>query len=133
MAAASGASDLELTQLRWAIDASLRAAEKQAETGTQPGPSGTSAGREAAEVAAAGGGGDGGRAANPKHWGVDGGVDEVEAAHSPNPNPNPNEVEAAQSLWLAESLAASAKDAQRASTVPRMPRASANACPAHQP
>ena len=90
VAAASGASDLELTQLRWAIDASLRAAEKQAETGTQPGPSGTSAGREAAEVAAAGGGGDGGRAANPKHWGVDGGVDEVEAAHSPNPNPNPN-------------------------------------------
>ena len=76
---------------------------------TQPRPSGKTAGREAAEVAAAGGGGDG-RAANPKHWGVDGGVEEVEAA---------------QSLWLAESLAASAKDAQRASTVPRMPRASA--------
>ena len=78
--------------------------------GTQPRPSGKTAGREAAEVAAAGGGGGGGRAANPKHWGVDGGVDEVEAA---------------QSLWLAESLATSAKDAQRASTVPRMPRASA--------
>lgn len=57
-------------QLRWAINASLRAAEKQP-------PLGKRVRREANEVAAGGGGG-GGRAAKPKQWGDD----EVEAAQS---------------------------------------------------